>query len=202
MRDQCWRCAEAISIAIGWPRSRGCLRRPAFRHHGPSAGNAAQQSGRIAAAATATAVGKRDGRGYLHLGDVATLEIAPGPNQISREDGKRRVGGNGQCAGRDIGSLSEAETLSPERDRSNWLLDQLGRHIRTTAIRHPAAANCGAGRVVAGILLLFAMFSNVKDGLLVFTGIPFALTGGVLACGCAIFRCRFRPRSALSPCPA
>jgi cobalt-zinc-cadmium resistance protein CzcA len=30
-------------------------------------------------------------------------------------------------------------------------------------------------------LLLYAMFGNVKDGLLVFTGIPFALTGGVLA---------------------
>jgi Cu/Ag efflux pump CusA len=52
-------------------------------------------------------------------------------------------------------------------------------------------------------LLLFAMFNNVKDGLLVFTGIPFALTGGVLALVAARYsHCRFQPQSALSHFPA
>ncbi|TAN85217.1 MAG: CusA/CzcA family heavy metal efflux RND transporter, partial [Gallionella sp.] len=51
-----------------------------------------------------------NGTAYLQLGDVATLEVAPGPNQISRENGKRRVVVTANVRGRDIGSfVAEAE---------------------------------------------------------------------------------------------
>ena len=54
--------------------------------------------------------GSQTRRAYLQLGDVATFEVAPGPNQISREDGKRRVVVTVNVRGRDIGSfVSEAE---------------------------------------------------------------------------------------------
>jgi Cu/Ag efflux pump CusA len=52
------------------------------------------------------------------------------------------------------------------------------------------------------LALLFMMFNNLKDGLLVFTGIPFALTGGVWRCGCGTFRCRSRRAWASSRCRA
>ncbi len=42
---------------------------------------------------------------YLQLGDVATLDLTPGPNQISRENGKRRVMVTANVRGRDIGSF-------------------------------------------------------------------------------------------------
>src|SRR3546814_1518023 len=42
------------------------------------------------------------------LGEVATLKIAPGPNQISRENGKRRLVVSANVRGRDLGSFVEA----------------------------------------------------------------------------------------------
>jgi cobalt-zinc-cadmium resistance protein CzcA len=52
-----------------------------------------------------------DGRmGFVPLSAVATFEIAPGPNQVSREDGKRRIVVSANVRGRDIGSfVSEAQ---------------------------------------------------------------------------------------------
>jgi cobalt-zinc-cadmium resistance protein CzcA len=125
-----------------------------------------------------------DGRAnYLQLGDVATLEIAPGPNQISREDGKRRVVVTANVRGRDIGSfVHEAENTIrqsvtvPTGYWTSWggTFEQLQSATQRLQIVVPVA-------LLLVFLLLFAMFNNVKDGLLVFTGIPFALTGGVLA---------------------
>src|SRR3546814_16998343 len=46
--------------------------------------------------------------GFVPLGEVATLKIAPGPNQISRENGKRRLVVSANVRGRDLGSFVEA----------------------------------------------------------------------------------------------
>ena len=55
--------------------------------------------------------GENGARGFVRLGDVARIESAPGPNQISRENGKRRVVVTANVRGRDIGSfVAEAET--------------------------------------------------------------------------------------------
>jgi cobalt-zinc-cadmium resistance protein CzcA len=120
---------------------------------------------------------------YLQLGDVATLEIAPGPNQISREDGKRRVVVTANVRGRDIGSfVAEAEERMrqavevPAGYWTTWggTFEQLQSATKRLQIVVPVA-------LLLVFMLLFAMFNNVKDGLLVFTGVPFALTGGILA---------------------
>ncbi|MFO1385209.1 MAG: CusA/CzcA family heavy metal efflux RND transporter [Chitinivorax sp.] len=120
---------------------------------------------------------------YLQLGEVANLEIAPGPNQISREDGKRRVVVTANVRGRDIGSfVSEAENSIRQRVNipsgywTSWggTFEQLQSASQRLQIVVPLA-------LLLVFVLLFAMFNNVKDGLLVFTGIPFALTGGVLS---------------------
>ena len=120
---------------------------------------------------------------YVQLGDVASLNIAPGPNQISREDGKRRVVVTANVRGRDIGSFVaearaklDARVLVPTGYWTTWggTFEQLQSAAKRLQIVVPVA-------LMLVFMLLFAMFGNIKDGLLVFTGVPFALTGGIVA---------------------
>lgn len=120
---------------------------------------------------------------YIPLGEVMTLELAPGPNQISREDGKRRIVISANVRGRDIGSfVGDAEeqlwqqVKIPSGYWTTWggQFEQLQSATQRLQIVIPLA-------LLLVFILLFAMFGNVKDGLLVFSGIPFALTGGIIA---------------------
>lgn len=121
--------------------------------------------------------------GYVQLGDVASLDIAPGPNQISREDGKRRVVVTANVRGRDIGSFVteaqaklDAQVKIPTGYWTTWggTFEQLQSAAKRLQIVVPVA-------LLLVFVLLFVMFGNIKDGLLVFTGVPFALTGGIVA---------------------
>ncbi|WP_036249927.1 CusA/CzcA family heavy metal efflux RND transporter [Methylobacter sp. BBA5.1] len=125
-----------------------------------------------------------DGRAtYIPLAEVANLELAPGPNQISRENGKRRIVVSANVRGRDIGSfVAEAgqrlqqQVKIPAGYWSTWggQFEQLQSATQRLQIVVPVA-------LLLVFTLLFMMFGNVKDGLLVFSGIPFALTGGLVA---------------------
>jgi cobalt-zinc-cadmium resistance protein CzcA len=121
--------------------------------------------------------------GFIALGDVAALDIAPGPNQVSREQGKRRVVISANVRGRDIGSfVADAESALRQQVKlpaAYWIswggqFEQLQSAAQRLRIVVPAA-------LLLVFALLFAMFGNLKDGLLVFSGIPFALTGGIAA---------------------
>jgi cobalt-zinc-cadmium resistance protein CzcA len=128
--------------------------------------------------------GNENGRvNFIPLGEVATLELAPGPNQVSREDGKRRIVISANVRGRDIGSfVSEAEKVIQQRVKipvgywTTWggQFEQLQSATQRLQVVVPVA-------LLLVLTLLFAMFGNLKDGLLVFSGIPFALTGGIVA---------------------
>jgi len=119
---------------------------------------------------------------YIPLGEVATLELAPGPSQVARENGKRRVVVSANVTGRDLGSFvadaqqAVAAVSVPAGYWTSWggTFEQLQSAARRLQIVVPLA-------LAMVFVLLFTMFGNVKDGLLVFTGIPFALTGGILA---------------------
>ncbi len=120
---------------------------------------------------------------FVRLGEVANINVAPGPNQISREDGKRRVVVTANVRGRDIGSFVSEATQKIQADApapagywTTWggTFEQLQSAAKRLQIVVPVA-------LLLVFMLLFAMFNNVKDGLLVFTGVPFALTGGILA---------------------
>ncbi|WP_188422779.1 CusA/CzcA family heavy metal efflux RND transporter [Oxalicibacterium solurbis] len=120
---------------------------------------------------------------YIPLGEIAGLDIAPGPNQISREDGKRRVVVSANVRGRDLGSfVADAEVQvnqSVKIPPGYWIAwggqyENLASAAQRLQIVVPIS-------LLLVFVLLFAMFGNIKDGLLVFTGIPFALTGGVIA---------------------
>lgn len=121
--------------------------------------------------------------GFIALKDVASLDLVLGPNQVSRENGKRLVIVSANVRGRDIGSfVSEAsavierEVQVPAGYWTRWggQFEQLQSAAKRLQIVVPVALLLVFG-------LLFMMFNNLKDGLLVFTGIPFALTGGVMA---------------------
>lgn len=121
--------------------------------------------------------------GFIALKDVASLDLVLGPNQVSRENGKRLVIVSANVRGRDIGSFVSEAGVVIERDVqvpagywTSWggQFEQLQSAAKRLQIVVPVALLLVFG-------LLFMMFNNLKDGLLVFTGIPFALTGGVMA---------------------
>jgi cobalt-zinc-cadmium resistance protein CzcA len=121
--------------------------------------------------------------GYVMLSEVADLKILQGPNQISRENGKRRVVVTANVRGRDLGSfVNEAEALIAKQVQippGYWVtwggqFEQLLSAAQRLRIVIPLAL----GLI---FVLLYTMFGNVRDGLLMFTGVPFALSGGVVA---------------------
>ncbi|ATN09020.1 CusA/CzcA family heavy metal efflux RND transporter [Pseudomonas sp. FDAARGOS_380] len=121
--------------------------------------------------------------GFIALSQVASLDLVLGPNQISRENGKRLVIVSANVRGRDIGSfVEEAEAAIATQVKvpagywTTWggQFEQLKEASDRLRIVVPVALLLVFG-------LLFMMFNNLKDGLLVFTGIPFALTGGIMA---------------------
>ncbi len=120
---------------------------------------------------------------YVSLESVADFELAPGPNQVSRENGKRRVVVTANVRSRDIGSfVNEAESAIREQVKvpagywTTWggQFEQMISAARRLQIVVPIA-------LLLIFVLLFMMFGNVKDSLIVFTGVPLALTGGILA---------------------
>ncbi|ARS47093.1 MULTISPECIES: CusA/CzcA family heavy metal efflux RND transporter [Pseudomonas] len=120
---------------------------------------------------------------FISLSEVASLDLVLGPNQVSRENGKRLVVVSANVRGRDIGSfVQEAsdrllqDVKVPAGYWTTWggQFEQLQSAAKRLQIVVPVA-------LLLVFTLLFMMFNNVKDGLVVFTGIPFALTGGVLA---------------------
>ena len=121
--------------------------------------------------------------GFITLSQVASLDLELGPNQISRENGKRVVVVSANVRGRDLGSFVEEAGLTLQQKvripTGYWTawggqFEQLQSAAQRLQVVVPIA-------LLLVLTLLFMMFNTLKDGLLVFTGIPFALTGGVLA---------------------
>lgn len=120
---------------------------------------------------------------YLQLDSVADISLAPGPNQISRENGKRRIVVTANVRGRDIGSfVDEAEKVIktnvkvPPGYWSDWggQFEQMISAAQRLSIVVPLALG------LIFVLLLISL-GTAKDALLVFTGVPLALTGGIAA---------------------
>jgi heavy metal efflux system protein len=119
---------------------------------------------------------------FIPLGEVATLELAPGPNQVSRENGKRRIVVSANVRGRDLGSfVAEAEEAMRKVSIPPGYWTAWGGQYENLASATERLQIVVPVSLLLVFTLLFAMFGNLKDGLLVFTGIPFALTGGIVA---------------------
>jgi cobalt-zinc-cadmium resistance protein CzcA len=120
---------------------------------------------------------------YIPLGAVASFDVTLGPNQISRENGKRHIIVTANVRGRDIGSFvqqAEQEIQDVVKIPPGYWMTWGGQ------FEHLVSATRRLQIVVPlALLLIFALlytsFRSVKDAALVFTGVPLALTGGVLA---------------------
>jgi len=128
---------------------------------------------------------RRSGNGpmFVPLSEVARVEIAPGPNQISRENGKRKLTVTSNVRDRDLGSfiteLQSRMARDAELPPGYWIeyggtWEQLVSASQRLTIVVPIAL-----LTIFGLLLM--LFGSVRDAGIVFTGVPLALTGGVAA---------------------
>ena len=121
--------------------------------------------------------------GYIPLSEVAALTVADGPNQISRDNGKRRIVVTSNVRGRDLTSF-----VTDVRDRLERELKlPAGYYIEYGGTFEQLASASDRLRLLVPVALLlifgllFMTFGSVRDAALVFSGVPLALTGGVLA---------------------
>ena len=120
---------------------------------------------------------------FIPLGEVARIEMTLGPNQISRENGKRRIVVTANVRGRDLGGFvtDVQNTVSSNimLPAGYWInyggtFEQLLSASKRLSIVVPLTLLLIFG-------LLFMAFKSTRDAALVFTGVPLALTGGVAA---------------------
>ncbi|QPF82333.1 CusA/CzcA family heavy metal efflux RND transporter [Bradyrhizobium genosp. L] len=119
----------------------------------------------------------------LPLNRVAQFSFTEGPNQISRENGKRRIVVTANVRGRDLGSVvEEAQTKvaqSVKLPPGYWTIWG-GQSENLAAARQRLAIVVPACFAMI-LLLLVAAMGSARDALLVFSAVPLALTGGVAA---------------------
>jgi cobalt-zinc-cadmium resistance protein CzcA len=120
---------------------------------------------------------------FVPLSEVATLGYSSVPNQISRENGKRRVVVTANVRERDLGSfVEEAKVKITEQvtlPTGYWLdyggtFEQLESASQRLSIVVPAT-------LFLILVLLVIVFGSFRDALIIFTGVPLALTGGIFA---------------------
>ena len=120
---------------------------------------------------------------FVPLSELAKLELTTGPNQISRENGKRRVVVTANVRDRDLGSfvadVRAAVTTRVDVPAGYWIdfggtFEQLISASERLAVVVPVALLLIFG-------LLFSLYGSAKDAAIVFSGVPLALTGGVAA---------------------
>ena len=117
------------------------------------------------------------------LRQVASLRVVDGPNQISRENGKRRVVVQANARGRDIGSMvaeAQARVRAEVQLPPGYYLTWGGQFENLAQARARLQVVVPACFLLI-LLLLYAALGSVRDALMVFSGVPLALSGGLLA---------------------
>ncbi len=117
------------------------------------------------------------------LAQLVTMTSEEGPAEISRENGERRVTVEVNVRGRDIGSFVEEARALVDREVSlppGYRLDWGGTFEHLESGRRRLMVVVPITFLVI-FLLLFVTFNSLRQAALVFTGIPFAVTGGILA---------------------
>ena len=121
--------------------------------------------------------------GHVPLSEVASLQLTSAPNQITRENGKRQIVVTANVRGRDLGSfVQEVQQRMADQvtlPAGYWLdyggtFEQLQSASARLAVVVPITL-----LVIIGLLVM--AFNSWKDAFIIFTGVPLALTGGVLA---------------------
>jgi heavy metal efflux system protein len=124
-----------------------------------------------------------DGTTTIPLSQVARIEVRPSPAQVSREEGKRRVVVQANVRGRDLGGFVEAAQKAvseqiklPTGYRVEW--GGQFQNLQSARTRLLVVVPLALAMI---FLLLFLSFGSLKQAAMIFTGIPLAVTGGILA---------------------
>ena len=117
------------------------------------------------------------------LKQLARITSREGPAEVSRENGQRRITVEINVRGRDIGSVvadAQQRVAAAIKLPPGYLMDWSGtyEHLESGRQRLMIAVPLTFAVI---FLLLFMTFNSLKQAALVFTGIPFAITGGILA---------------------
>lgn len=124
-----------------------------------------------------------EGGGYVPVSELAELQVESGMNQVNRENGKRRVVVTANVRGRDLGSfvndVRSAIGENVEIPPGYWVeyggtFQQLKSASKRLAIVVPVTL-----LIIVG--LLYLALRSARDAAVIFSGIPLALTGGILA---------------------
>jgi cobalt-zinc-cadmium resistance protein CzcA len=121
--------------------------------------------------------------GWVPLSELADISLAAGPNQVSRENGKRRAVVTANVRGRDLGSF--VEELQAKVDSEVELPE--GYYVEYGGTFEQLQSAATRLQIVVPVVLLlifgllFSLFGSVRDAAIVFSGVPLALTGGVAA---------------------
>ncbi len=120
---------------------------------------------------------------FVPLESVADIAVTSGPNQISRENGKRRVVVQANVRGRDVAGVVEdaqaaiaAQVRLPAGEYLEW--GGQFENLKSASARLTLVVPACFALI---ILLLYGALGSVRDAVIVFTGVPLALVGGVLA---------------------
>jgi len=126
-----------------------------------------------------------EGRGgqRVPLAQLADIQSVEGPVQFSRENGERRIVIQGNVRGRDLGSYVEevqGKVASGVKLPTGYHVTWGGQyeHLRSGRARLALVVPITFA-IIFG--LLFLTYRNFLDSLRVFTGIPLAVSGGILA---------------------
>jgi len=120
---------------------------------------------------------------YVPLGEVAELSLNSGPNQINRESSKRNVIVSANVEDRDLGSfvadVQDALTTDVDLPAGYWVnydgtFEQLQSASQRLSLVVPLA-------LLLIIGLLYSAFNSLSSALVIFTGVPLGLTGGIFA---------------------
>ena len=120
---------------------------------------------------------------YVPLGEIAELSLKSGPNQINRESGKRNVIVSANVEDRDLGSfvadVQDAINAEVNLPAGYWVnyggtFEQLQSASQRLSLVVPLA-------LLLIIGLLYSAFNSISSALVIFTGVPLALTGGIFA---------------------
>jgi cobalt-zinc-cadmium resistance protein CzcA len=120
---------------------------------------------------------------FVPLGELAAIEVSEGPNQVSRENGKRRIVVQANVRGRDLGSFVEdaqKRIASDVKIEPGQWMEWGGQFENLVAARQRLSIVVPVCFALI-FLLLFSAFNSVKYALVVFSSVPLALSGGVFS---------------------
>lgn len=126
---------------------------------------------------------KLDNGQYVPLSEVAQISIVNGYAQVYRENGKRRIVVTSNVRGRDLGSfVAEArEHIAQQVDLpAGYWIEYGGTFEQLESATQRLALVVPVTLLLIAILLMVAL-NSFRDAAVIFSGIPLALTGGVLA---------------------